>query len=77
MVLRQGLELTVAGVVLGLFGAVAVTRVMENLLFGVSTTDITTFASVPVVLIVTAIVASYLPARRAMAVDPVVALRDE
>jgi predicted permease len=77
MVLRQGLKLTVAGVVLGLLGAAAVTRVMANLLFGVSATDLATFAIVPVVLIVTAVVASYLPARRAMAVDPVVALRDE
>jgi predicted permease len=77
LVLRQGLELTVAGVVLGLAGAAAVTRVMENLLFGVSTTDLATFAIVPVVLIVTAVIATYVPARRAMAVDPVVALRDE
>jgi predicted permease len=77
MVLRQGLELTIAGVAVGLIGAAAVTRVMENLLFGVSTTDLATFAIVPAVLIVTAVVACYLPARRAMAVDPVVALRDE
>jgi predicted permease len=77
MVLRQGLELTIAGVAVGLIGAAAVTRVMENLLFGVSTTDLATFAIVPAVLIVTAVVACYLPAGRAMAVDPVVALRDE
>ena len=48
MVLRQGLELTVAGIVLGLLGAVALTRVMASLLFGVSTTDVVTFAVVPV-----------------------------
>jgi predicted permease len=77
MVLRQGLQLTVAGVVLGLVGAAALTRVMENLLFGVGATDLATFATVPAILILTAVVASYLPARRAMAVDPVVALRDE
>jgi putative ABC transport system permease protein len=77
MVMRQGLELTIAGVVLGLLGAWALTRVMESLLFGISTTDAATFASVPVILTATALLASYLPARRAMRVDPVVALRDE
>jgi predicted permease len=77
MVLRQGLELTVAGVVLGLVGAFALTRVMASLLFGVSTTDVLTFGIVPLILIASAIVASYLPAVRATRVDPVVALRDE
>ena len=77
MVMRQGLELTVAGSVLGLIGAVALTRVMASLLFGVSTTDAVTFAAVPVVLVATAMLASYIPARRATCVDPVVALRDE
>jgi len=77
MVLRQALELTVAGVVVGLLGAVALTRVMASLLFSVSTTDLTTFAMVPLLLIATAMLASYVPAQRAMRVDPVVALRDE
>jgi predicted permease len=77
MVLRQGLELTVAGSVLGLIAAAALTRVMASLLFGVSTTDFVTFSAVPVVLIGTALIASYIPARRATRVDPVVALRDE
>jgi predicted permease len=77
MVLRQGLELTVAGSVLGLIAAAALTRVMASLLFGVSTTDFVTFSAVPVVLIGTAMIASYIPARRATRVDPVVALRDE
>jgi len=77
MVMRQGLELTVAGSVLGLIGAAALTRVMASLLFGVSTTDAVTFAAVPLVLIATAMLASYVPARRATRVDPVVALRDE
>ena len=77
MVLRQGLELTVAGSVLGLIGAAALTRVMASLLFGVSATDLVTFSAVPLVLIVTAMVASYIPALRATRVDPVVALRDE
>ena len=77
MVLRQGMELTVAGVVLGLLGAAALTRVMASLLFGVSTTDVATFSTVPLVLVATAMLASYMPALRATRVDPVVALRDE
>jgi ABC-type antimicrobial peptide transport system permease subunit len=77
MVLRQGLELTIAGSVLGLLGAAALTRVMASLLFGVSTTDVVTFSLVPLVLILTAMIASYIPALRATRVDPVVALRDE
>ena len=77
MVLRQGMELTGAGVVLGLLGALLLTRVMASLLFGVSTTDLATFATVPLLLIATAMLASYIPARRATRVDPVVALRDE
>jgi ABC-type antimicrobial peptide transport system permease subunit len=77
MILRQGAELTVAGSVLGVIGALLLTRVMESLLFGVSTTDVTTFAGVPLLLIATAMMASYIPALRATRVDPVVALRDE
>jgi predicted permease len=77
MVLRQGMELTVAGLVLGLAGAGLLTRVMANLLFGVSTTDMATFATVPLILIGTATLASYIPAHRATRVDPVTALRDE
>jgi len=77
MVLRQGMELTGAGVVLGLLGAVALTQVMASLLFGISARDVMTFTTVPVILIASALVASYLPALRATRVDPVVALRDE
>src|SRR4029079_8077217 len=77
MVLRQGGELTVAGSVLGLIGAALLTRVMESLLFGVSATDVVTFAGVPLLLVGTAMLASYIPALRATRVDPVVALRDE
>jgi putative ABC transport system permease protein len=62
---------------LGLLGAAALTRVMAGLLFNVSTTDVTTFAVVPVVLVITATLATYVPALRATRVDPVVALRDE
>jgi predicted permease len=77
MVLRQGMELAAAGVVAGLLGAVAVTRVMASLLFGVSTTDVLTFSTVPVILIATAMLATYVPALRATRVDPTVALREE
>ncbi len=77
MVLRQGLELTGVGIVLGLIGAALLTRVMATLLFGVSTTDLATFSTVPLILIMTAALACYIPARRATLVDPVTALRDE
>ena len=77
MVLRQGMELTGVGTVLGLAGAALLTRAMANLLFGVSSTDLATFSAVPVVLVATAAIASYIPALRATRVDPVTALRDE
>jgi putative ABC transport system permease protein len=77
MVLRQGMELAIAGVVVGLLGAFALTRVMTSLLFGVSALDAATFAIVPVVLIATATLAIYIPALRATRVDPTVALREE
>jgi predicted permease len=77
MVMRQGIELTAAGVVIGLAGAAALTRLMASLLFGVTATDAVTFSVIPALLAIIALAASYLPARRAMYVDPVVALRDE
>jgi len=77
MVLRQGLELTAAGVVVGLAGAAALTRLMASLLFGVTATDVVTFSTVPLVLIATAVIAISVPALRATRVNPVVALREE
>jgi ABC-type antimicrobial peptide transport system permease subunit len=77
MVLRQGMELAVAGIVLGLVGAWALTRVMAGLLFNVSTMDIATFSLVPLALTVTAAMAIVIPAMRATRIDPVVALREE
>jgi predicted permease len=77
MVLRQGLELTGAGIVFGLIGAALLTRVMASLLFGVSTTDLATFSTMPLILTATAALACYIPALRATRVDPVTALRDE
>jgi ABC-type antimicrobial peptide transport system permease subunit len=65
------------GLALGLVGAFALTRLMSGLLFGVSATDVTTFGLIPLVLGVIAVAATYLPARRAMRVEPIVAVRAE
>jgi len=77
LVLVQGLRLTLAGVAIGLLAAFGVTRVMKNMLFGLSSTDPLTFAGISLLLVGVALVASYLPALRATRVDPVVALRTE
>jgi predicted permease len=77
MIVRQGMILAVAGVVIGLAAAFGLARLMESLLFGVTTRDPLVFAGVPVLLAVVALLAVWLPARRASAVDPVVALRYE
>ncbi len=77
MVLKQALVLAGLGVGVGLVGATGLTRLMSALLFGVSPMDPLTFGSVALGLSAIALVASYLPARRAARVDPVVALRFE
>jgi putative ABC transport system permease protein len=77
LVLGRGMALAAAGAVAGLGGALWLTRIMQSLVFSVSTNDPATFAAVPVVLVAVAFLACYLPARRAMRVDPVVALRCE
>jgi ABC-type antimicrobial peptide transport system permease subunit len=77
MVLKQASLLAGGGVVIGLAGAMGLTRLMSSLLFGVSPMDPVTFGSVAVGLAAVALVASYVPARRAAKVDPVVALRFE
>jgi putative ABC transport system permease protein len=77
LILKQGAALILLGVLLGLGGAFALSRVMETLVFGITTTDAATFAGAAVLLAAVALTASYLPARRATKVDPLVALRAE
>ncbi len=77
MVLRQGLGLTLLGVVIGLAGAFGLTRLLENMLFNTSATDLRTFLGVATLLLFIAILACWIPARRATKVDPMIALRSE
>ena len=77
LVLGQGIRLTLIGAAFGLLASLLVTRALASLLFGVSATDPVTFIAVPVVLALVAMLACYLPARRAMRVDPIIALRYE
>jgi ABC-type antimicrobial peptide transport system permease subunit len=77
MILGQGLRTIVTGVAIGIAGALALTRTVESLLFGVTATDPVTFGSVTALLIGAALLACYIPARRATRVDPMVALRHE
>jgi putative ABC transport system permease protein len=77
LIVSQGFKLVLLGLVIGLAGALALMRVMASLLFGVTTKDPLTFATVAVVLAFVALLACYIPARRATKVDPVVSLRYE
>jgi putative ABC transport system permease protein len=77
LVLGQGVRLTLLGAGVGLLVSLLVTRALASLLFGVSATDPVTFVAVPIVLAAVAMLACYLPARRAMGVDPMIALRHE
>jgi len=77
LVLSEGARITALGVVLGIAASLAITRLISTLLFGISATDPLTFVAVAVLLSAVALVASYIPARRATRVDPLIALRYE
>jgi ABC-type antimicrobial peptide transport system permease subunit len=77
MFVRHGLRLSAVGVAVGLCASAGLMRLMKSLLFGISPLDPVTYAAVPMVLAAAAMIASYLPARRAASVDPVEALRAE
>jgi len=77
LVVRQGMELAGAGIIAGLAGAAALTRLLSGLLFGIRATDAVTFVSVAALLAATAFFATLLPAFRATRVDPIMALREE
>ena len=77
LVIRQGMTLTLVGLVVGIVAGTFVTRVLTDLLFGVTPRDPLTFAGVPVLLLLVALLACYIPARRATRIDPLIALRSE
>jgi len=77
LVVRQGMALALAGVAIGLAGAFALTRLMQSLLFDVKATDALTFAAIPLLLTLIALLTSYIPARRAARIDPMISLRSE
>ena len=77
LVLRQGMALTLIGVVLGLVASFAFTRLLTSMLFDIGSTDFVTYAAIPVLLALVALLACFIPARRATKVDPLVALRYE
>jgi putative ABC transport system permease protein len=77
LVLAQSLKVIASGVIIGLIGALALTRLMTSLLFGVSPSDPVTFAAISLLLVGVALLACWIPARRATKVDPMVALRSE
>jgi ABC-type antimicrobial peptide transport system permease subunit len=77
LILKQGLKLAVVGVALGLVAAIAFTRLLKGLLFGISASDPLTFALLAALLVGVALLACWVPARRATRVDPLEALRSE
>ena len=77
LIMRQGVILVGVGVTIGLAASFALTRLISDLLFGVETTDPATLVAITLLLVAVALVASYIPARRATKVDPMIALRCE
>jgi len=77
LIVGQGMKLAAGGVIGGLIGAFAITPIIRTLLFNVTPTDPISFVGVSLFLTLIAVLASYIPARRAMAVDPIIALRNE
>jgi ABC-type antimicrobial peptide transport system permease subunit len=77
LILGEGMKMAALGLLIGIVAALGLTRLMAKLLFGVSATDPLTFAAVAALLAIVALAACYIPARRAMRVDPMVALRYE
>ena len=77
LIVRQGLKLTLIGIVIGLGGALVLTRLIEHLLFGIKASDPTTFLVVALLLAAVSMAASFVPALRATRVDPMVTLRAE
>ena len=77
MVLGEALKLTAFGLVAGVLGALGLTRLLANLLYGVQPADSATFGVVSLLLLAVAVVAGYIPARRAARIDPMIALRHE
>jgi ABC-type antimicrobial peptide transport system permease subunit len=77
LILRQHLQPAILGIALGLAGALALSRYIQSLLYGVRATDPATFALMALALLAVALLASWIPARRAMRVDPLIALRNE
>jgi ABC-type antimicrobial peptide transport system permease subunit len=77
LILGEGLKLVLAGVALGIIAALAMTRLLATMLYGVSVTNPVIFSSVVVLLVAVSLAACFVPARRAMRVDPIVALRYE
>jgi ABC-type antimicrobial peptide transport system permease subunit len=77
LIVRQGMTLALTGVAIGLAGAFALTRLMRSLLFGVRSSDPLTFVAIAALLTLIALLASYIPARRAARIDPMVSMRCE
>jgi ABC-type antimicrobial peptide transport system permease subunit len=77
MVIRQAMSLTLVGVIIGLAGAALLMQVLRGMLFGVAPLDPTTFVIAPVLMLVAALIASYIPAHRASSLDPIKVLRSE